>query len=111
MSTDLLSLLKNARKLPIDERRQLTDLLIDDLLTTLNSTSDEQTEEAKLKKKKLYLKDEMDRMLRRHRQQVHRNDKEIQAARAIVAETSGSMAGLDRATLIHLAEDEEFSGY
>ena len=30
---------------------------------------------------------------------------------AIVRETSGSMAGLDRATLIMLAEDEEYCGY
>lgn len=35
----------------------------------------------------------------------------VKAARAIVAETSGSMAGLDRATLIMLAEDEEYCGY
>ncbi len=32
----------------------------------------------------------------------------MQAALAIVRETSGSMAGLDRATLIMLAEDEEY---
>jgi hypothetical protein len=38
-------------------------------------------------------------------------DEEIQAARAIVAETSGSMAGLDLATLIQSAEDEEYCGY
>lgn len=38
-------------------------------------------------------------------------DEGVQAARAIVRETSGSMAGLDRATLILLAEDEEYCGY
>ena len=75
MSTDLLNLLKEAQKLPLEERRELADLLLEDL------------------------------------DKVQSHDKEIQAARAIVAETSGSMAGLDRATLIHLAEDEEFSGY
>ncbi len=37
-------------------------------------------------------------------------DEEVQAARAIVRETSGSMAGLDRATLIMLVEDEEYCG-
>lgn len=32
-------------------------------------------------------------------------------AAAIVEETYGSIKGLDRATLISLAEDEEYSGY
>jgi hypothetical protein len=75
MSTDLLNILKRAQKLPIEERRELADLLLEDL------------------------------------DKVQSDDKEMQVARAIVAETSGSMAGLDRATLIRLAEDEEFSGY
>jgi hypothetical protein len=44
-------------------------------------------------------------------ERIRPEDDEIQAARAIVAETSGSMAGLDRATLIQLAEDEEYCGY
>jgi len=35
------------------------------------------------------------------------DDERVQAARAIVRETSGSMAGLDRATLIMLAEGDE----
>lgn len=42
---------------------------------------------------------------------VREEDDGVKAARAIVAETSGSMAGLDRATLIMLAEDEEYCGY
>lgn len=34
-----------------------------------------------------------------------------QRARSIVEETYGSIKGLDRATLISLAEDEEYCGY
>lgn len=34
-----------------------------------------------------------------------------QRAAAIVEETYGSIKGLDRATLVSLAEDEEYSGY
>ena len=75
MSTDLLNILKEVQKLPIKERRELADLLLEDL------------------------------------EKVQNHDNEVQSARAIVAETSGFMAGLDRATLIRLAEDEEFSGY
>jgi hypothetical protein len=43
----------------------------------------------------------------------HRDEKEagIHAALAIVEETTGTIKGLDRETLITLAEDEEFSGY
>ena len=67
MRTDLLSMIEEARKLPVEEKRQLADLLLEDL------------------------------------DKVERRDKEIQTARAIVTETSGSMAGLDRATLIQLA--------
>lgn len=36
---------------------------------------------------------------------------EVQAALAIVEETYGSMKGLDRETLLRLANDEEFCGY
>ena len=75
MSNDLLSVLKEARKLPIEEKRRLADLLLEDL------------------------------------DKMKEGDAGVKAARATVAETSGSMAGLDRATLIRLAEDEEFSGY
>lgn len=42
---------------------------------------------------------------------VRVEDEEVQAARAIIRETSGSMAGLERATLIMLAEDEEYYRY
>jgi hypothetical protein len=35
----------------------------------------------------------------------------IRAALAIVEETNGTIKGLDRETIITLAEDEEFSGY
>lgn len=38
-------------------------------------------------------------------------DPEVQAALAIVEETYGSMKGLDRETLLRLANDEEFCGY
>ncbi len=36
---------------------------------------------------------------------------DVRAALAIVEETSGSIKGLDRETIIWLAEDEELSGY
>ena len=36
---------------------------------------------------------------------------EVQASLAIVEETYGSMKGLDRETLLRLANDEEFCGY
>lgn len=36
---------------------------------------------------------------------------DVRAALAIVKETSGSIKGLDRDTIIWLAEDEELSGY
>ncbi len=36
---------------------------------------------------------------------------EVQAALAIVEETYGSMKGLDRETLLRLANDEELCGY
>lgn len=39
------------------------------------------------------------------------NEAKRQAALAIVEETFGSIKGLDRDTLIQLAEDEEFCGY
>ena len=76
MSPNLQVVLEEARKLPVDERRELADLILKDLSSN-----------------------------------VRVEDKEMQAARAIVRETSGSMAGLDRATLIMLAEDEEYCGY
>lgn len=38
-------------------------------------------------------------------------DPEVQASLAIVEETYGSMKGLDRETLLRLANDEEFCGY
>ena len=43
----------------------------------------------------------------------HQNKAEddVRAALAIVEETSGSIKGLDRETIIWLAEDEELSGY
>ena len=43
----------------------------------------------------------------------HRDREEagVRAALAIVEETSGTIKGLDRETIITLAEDEEFSGY
>jgi len=39
------------------------------------------------------------------------NEEDVRAALAIVEETSGSIKGLDRDTIIWLAEDEELSGY
>ena len=36
---------------------------------------------------------------------------DVEAALAIVAETSGSIKGLDRETIIWLAEDEKMRGY
>jgi hypothetical protein len=38
-------------------------------------------------------------------------EEDVRAALAIVEETSGSIKGLDRDTIIRLAEDEELSGY
>ena len=76
MSLNLQVVLEEARKLPVDERRELADLILKDLGSN-----------------------------------AREEDEEVQAARAIVRETSGSMAGLDRATLIMLAEDEEYCGY
>lgn len=38
-------------------------------------------------------------------------DADIEANLAIVRETRGVIKGLDRATIIQLAEDEEFCGY
>src|SRR5437588_2651550 len=40
-----------------------------------------------------------------------RTEEQVRATLAIVEETSASMAGLDRETLIRLAEDDEFCGY
>ena len=76
MSLNLQVVLEEARKLPVDKRRELADLILKDLGSN-----------------------------------AREEDEEVQAARAIVRETSGSMAGLDRATLIMLAEDEEYCGY
>ncbi len=76
MSPNLQVVLEEARKLPVDERRELADLILKDLGSN-----------------------------------AREEDEEVQAARAIVRETSGSMAGLDRATLIMLSEDEEYCGY
>jgi hypothetical protein len=75
MSTDLLSLLQEARKLPIEERRQLAT-------TNLEEIAPEPS-----------------------------GDGKKQAALAIVEETFGSIKALERATLIRLAEEEEFGGY
>ncbi len=76
MSLNLQVVLEEARKLPVDKRRELADLILKDLGS-----------------------------------HAREEDEEVQAARAIVRETSGSMAGLDRATLIMLVEDEEYCGY
>jgi hypothetical protein len=75
MTPNLDTVLEEARKLPMEQRRKLANLLLRDV------------------------------------EETRPEDEEIRAARAIVAETSGSMAGLDRATLIQLAEDEEYCGY
>ncbi len=76
MSLNLQVVLEEARKLPVDKRRELADLILKDLGSP-----------------------------------AREKDEEVQAALAIVRETNGSMAGLDRATLIMLAEDEEYCGY
>jgi hypothetical protein len=75
MSTDLLSLLQEARKLPIEERRQLATAILEEIAPEPPG------------------------------------DGKKQAALAIVEETFGSIKAPERATLIRLAEDEEFSGY
>ena len=75
LDPNLDTVLEEARKLTLDQRRNLANALLRDV------------------------------------EEARSEDDEIQAARAIVAETSGSMAGLDRATLIQLAEDEEYCGY
>lgn len=41
----------------------------------------------------------------------NKGEEEVRAALAIVEETSGSIKGLDRETLVWLAEDEELCGY
>jgi hypothetical protein len=75
MTPELHNVLEQAKKLPIEQRRELADLILKDIREPQDESS------------------------------------EIQAALAIVEETSGSMAGLDRETLISLAEDEEYCGY
>lgn len=44
-------------------------------------------------------------------EQQNKAEDDVRAALAIVEETSGSIKGLDRETIIWLAEDEELSGY
>ena len=75
MTPELHNVFEQAKKLPIEQRRELADLILKDLQEPQDESS------------------------------------EIRAALAIVEETSGSMAGLDRETLISLAEDEEYCGY
>ena len=75
MSTDLLNLLQAARKLPIEERRQLATTILEEIAPVPSANARKQ------------------------------------AALAIIEETFGSIRAPDRATLITLAEDEEFSGY
>lgn len=75
MSTDLLSLLEEARKLPTEERRRLATTILEEIAPEPSG------------------------------------DARKQAALAIVEETFGSIKAPDRAMLIRLAEDEEFSGY
>jgi len=75
MSTDLMAVLEEARKLPIEERLELASLLLEE-------SSEEPSDEMRKR-----------------------------SARAIVEETFGSIRGLDRATMIQLAEDDEFCGY
>jgi hypothetical protein len=43
--------------------------------------------------------------------EVAASDAQIEANLAIVAETRGTIKGLDRETIIALAEDEEYCGY
>jgi hypothetical protein len=43
--------------------------------------------------------------------EVAANDAQIEASLAIVAETRGTIKGLDRETIIALVEDEEYCGY
>ena len=75
MSSDLLTVLEEARKLPVQDRRELASLLLEEISE--------------------------DRFDNDRRQRAH----------SIVEETFGSIPGVDRATLIQLAEDEEFCGY
>jgi hypothetical protein len=44
-------------------------------------------------------------------EQQKEEEDEVRAALAIVEQTSGTIKGLDRETIIWLAEDEELSGY
>jgi hypothetical protein len=48
---------------------------------------------------------------RLHQQIEDQQSRNSQSAATIVEETFGSMRGLDRETIIRLAEDEEFCGY
>lgn len=43
--------------------------------------------------------------------EVAASDAQVEANLAIVAETRGTIKGLDRDTIIALAEDEEYCGY
>jgi hypothetical protein len=77
MTLNLDTILDEARKLPMEQRRKLANLLLRDVEGT------------------------------------RAEDEEILAARAVVAETSGSMAGLDRATLISVSRGRRvlYCGY
>lgn len=75
MNANLNAVLEEARKLPIAERRELAELILEE-------TSGEWSDDARK-----------------------------QIALAIVEETFGAIKGIDRNTLIWLAEDEEFCGY
>lgn len=78
MSQNLPTILKAARQLPPEQRRELAEELLKETAITEHATSLEP----------------------RKRQ-----------ALAIVEETFGSIKGLDRNTLIQMAEDEQFCGY
>jgi hypothetical protein len=75
MTPELHNVLEQVKKLPIEQKRELADLILRDIEQPQNESA------------------------------------EVRAALAVVEETFGSIKGVDRETLIRLAEDEEFCGY
>ncbi len=75
MSQNLQEVLDAARRLPLDEQRELASKLLSEAARPSLS------------------------------------DAEISRNREIVRRTHGTIKGLDRATIISLAEDEEYCGY
>lgn len=94
---NLKSILDAARKLPPKEQRRLIEQLMKEALASLDQV-----------RRALAELDASIEQLREHGGQP--SDKTRRALEA-VEKTHGSMKGLDRDTIIWLAEDEELCGY